>query len=127
MDGVHQRGRRKKKLIDAAAAWAGSKAGGVPLQMGEVQGPAWIVAEQGRTEEAEAFGVLPENLEACEFFFGLGTQWRRDPGGTLEGLRYGALESLLNVFCPSDRQDVFRRVQIMERSAVDAARASSKK
>jgi hypothetical protein len=98
-----------------------SSAAGVPLRLPDFQGPAWMRQEQDEGE-GEAFGVLPENWDAaCVFFLECPTQWRRDQG-VIAGLRYDALELIIRHHGCAEPDDVFRRVQILERASVERAR-----
>ena len=100
-------------------------AGGVPLKLPDFQGPAWMRAEQDQ-EEAEAFGILPENWDAACAFFACTTQWRVH-AGVLTGLRYPALELVIAHQRCSDPDDAFRRAQVMERAAVEQSRRMAPK
>lgn len=103
-------------------------AGGVPLKLPDFQGPAWMKKEQDQAEP-EAFGILPENWDAACAFFDCATQWRvdaRNPN-VLAGLRYPALELVIKYRNGCDPADTFRRVQVMERAAVEQSRRMAPK
>ena len=75
--------------------------------------------DQGKSE---AFGVLPENWDAACAFLACSTQWRRDRGGVIEGLRYPALELVIKHYQFVDPDDTFQRAQVIEGAAVEQAR-----
>lgn len=100
-------------------------AGGVPLKLPDFQGPAWMREEQ-RDEEAGTFGILPENWDAACAFFACTTQWRVH-ANALTGLRYPALELVIKHLLCTDPDDAFRRVQVMERAAVEQSRRTASK
>lgn len=85
--------------------------------------------EQGEDSEESAFGILPENWEAAHVFFSCATQWHRESRTladrreihVLSGLRYEAVDSVINHGKFEDPHDVFHRVQVMERAAVEQA------
>jgi len=79
-------------------------------------------------EESEGFAhsgseVYPDNAPAVSVFIDMLTQWRTGPGG-VAGLDYGALRMVYWVrkIKPADREDVFERLQIMEKAALVAIR-----
>jgi len=82
--------------------------------------------EQGEAEP-EAFGILPENWEAAQAFFACATQWYRDRAGTLSGLRYSALQLVIQHYQCADPDDAFRRAQVMETAVVEQSRRMSPK
>ena len=100
-------------------------AGGVPLKLPDFQGPAWMREEQD-LEQAEAFGILPENWDAAGAFFACSTQWRVH-AGVLTGLRYDALELVIQHHRCADPHDAFLRAQVMEGAAVEQSRRMAPK
>ena len=79
---------------------------------------------EGPSAEETAFGVWPENWQAVEVFLAMGTQWSRDMGGAVTGLRYEALpvvERRLGI-CRSQSAAVFHGIRIMERVAIEIMR-----
>lgn len=82
--------------------------------------------EQGEAEP-EAFGILPENWEAAQAFFACATQWHRDRAGVLSGLRYPALELVIQHYQCVDADDAFRRAQVMEIAVVEQSRRMAPK
>lgn len=95
-------------------------AGGVPLKLPDFQGPAWMLEEQG-AEDGGTVGILPENWDAACAFFACTTQWRIHERA-LTGLRYSALDLVIRHQACADPDDTFRRVQTMERAAVEQSR-----
>ena len=82
---------------------------------------------QGEAAGTAAFGILPENWDAARVFFSCATQWHRRRAETLEGLRYEAVRVVIDNGAFAAPRDVFDRVQVMERAAVEQARRMAPK
>ena len=78
--------------------------------------------QSGAAPDEETFGVLPENWDAAQAFFACSTQWRHDGAGIMSSLRYEALDIILERSPCADRDDTFRRIQVMEHAAIVQAR-----
>jgi hypothetical protein len=79
--------------------------------------PDWMLEPD--PEDAEEFGVLPENWQAVNAFLACGTQWRHDRNGVPLGLRYEGVDVVLRRRGVENIDDAFRRVQVMEAAAVN--------
>lgn len=75
-------------------------------------------------ENAQPFGVWPDNMTTVEVMAAMGTQWQAGFNGPT-GLRYESLPVVLRMLgVPrSDHRDVFQGLRVMERTALAEMRA----
>ena len=69
------------------------------------------------------FQVLPDNVEAIKIFLSLGTQWRiinNGLGASIQGLDYQSLAAVLSILEPSNKIEIFHKIQLLERGALEA-------
>lgn len=76
----------------------------------------------------QALEIWPENLAIIEVFLACSTQWLVDFSGNRTGIRYEALQAVMNMTGVPDASDIFAGVQIMERAALaEFARAAEQR
>ena len=121
-----RRDGREKKLTEAAVWWVQLPSGGAPVDtvaedmavMGvrDFKPPDWMTERD--EEDAEEFGILPENWQAANAFLACATQWHHDRNGVPLGLRYEAVDLVLRLRGIENIDDAFQRLQVMETAAV---------
>lgn len=81
-----------------------------------------IDADAASFESDEAdYLVLPENWEALQLFLKCATQWRHaGMTGVRTGLDYPSVEAVMRITGVQDQADVFWRLQLIERGALEA-------
>lgn len=68
------------------------------------------------------FEVWSENWQALEVFTACHTQWRVSPMGSLNGLDYTALESVMRLTGVEDVPVTFHKVRLIEQGALSELR-----
>lgn len=115
-----QRGAELEKLgvkPQDAAAWLAEQD---CLDEGDGEGgPAARELQAG----AAPLVVWPENWPVVNLFIRLETQWRKDPGGRLQGLRYEAAETVMRLGGFKRKRRLFLQLQEMENEALRALEA----
>ncbi|MCV2349338.1 DUF1799 domain-containing protein [Paucibacter sp. Y2R2-4] len=93
---------------------------------------AWLAAQEVDGEEPEdsdaqdlgpstgPLEIWPENWTVLQLFLRLQTQWRFKPCGTLQGLRYDAVEAVMRLGQMKRRRRLFEHLQEMETAALEA-------
>lgn len=89
---------------------------------------AWLDAQEPEDEAADAplqiddgpLIVWPENRPVVRLFMQLQTQWRKRPSGALDGLRYEAARTVIEVQRLKRPRRLFGQLVEMEHAAVEA-------
>lgn len=77
--------------------------------------------------EPEPFEVWPECVESLDLFLSMNTQWKVDGmSGTVMGLDYPALASVMDMTSVADRKQAFTDCRAMEAEALRVYRARVK-
>jgi hypothetical protein len=83
--------------------------------------------EDDEDEKGADFLVDPDNWDAVMAFRRCGTLWNYGVMGGVIGLKYEAVESVLNLTQPKKRHnEIFTAIQIMELAALEIMNSKSK-
>lgn len=78
-------------------------------------------------EPEPEFEVWTECVDSLELFLAMNTQWKVDGmSGTVMGLDYQALASVMDMMGVADRKQAFNDIRVMESEALRVYRARAK-
>ena len=104
----HAQGTNRKKLIQAGRAWA------TPAQTDDDDAAYFGFV----IDQPETFYLDHENLTAWQAFTACATQWRLMPMGGIQGIDYGALQSVLAMQGVENTRETFEKVRFIEQGAL---------
>lgn len=118
-------GDRRKKLTDWARWQTGAEGAGPDYC--KLTCRRYVDGKNEPCEPCHEPELLPENVEAVVLFLSAQTQWRFAPSGFPTGLDYGGVEAAARLSKQELGEELFGKLQTLERAWVIGIRDGDKK